>query len=69
MPSAKAGHSLYTLALPAYLSYLAQEVKGGEHGKSTKSTNICCWTEIGLQFGTHSLTYTVESEWRALFLT
>lgn len=46
MPSAKAGPSLYTLTLPAYLSYLAQEVKGGGHGKSTKSTNTYCWTEM-----------------------
>lgn len=57
MPSVKAGPSLYTLTLPAYLSYLAQEVKGGGHGKSTKSTNTYCWTEMATNSAlTHSPT-------------
>lgn len=57
MPSAKAGPSLHTLTLPAYLSYPAQEVKGGGHGKSTKSTNTYYWTETASNSAlTHSLT-------------
>lgn len=55
MPSAKAGPSLSTLTLPAYLSYLVQEVKGGD----TRSQRSQRTLTTGLKWPPirHSLTH------------